>query len=70
MRQRKKSKTGERAIPAQRKHVVLSSREFTARRKEDALALAQLAYDMFIEQEIFSDEAGRKSSDSNLRSKS
>ena len=56
MRKRKKSKTGERTTPAQRKNAVLSSSEFVAKRKEDALALAQLAYDMFVEQETAGEE--------------
>jgi hypothetical protein len=57
MPKRKKSKTGERAIPAHRKDDVLSSSEFVAHRKEDALALAQLAYDMFVEQETAEEQA-------------
>ena len=52
MPKRKKSKTGERTSLAHRKNAVLSSSEFVAKRKEDALALAQLAYDMFVEQEM------------------
>ena len=31
--------------------------DFARRRKEDALALAQLAYDMFVEQETANEEA-------------
>ncbi|HVC36557.1 MAG TPA: hypothetical protein VNE40_03935 [Candidatus Dormibacteraeota bacterium] len=42
MRQRKKFKTGERATPAHRKSDVLSSNEFVARRKENALIQPQL----------------------------
>ncbi|MGH7142256.1 MAG: hypothetical protein ACREF5_02155 [Candidatus Saccharimonadales bacterium] len=57
MRQRKKFKTGERATLAHRKVDVPSSSEFVAQRKEDALALAQLAYDMFVEQEMDEAEA-------------
>ena len=57
MRQRKKFKTGKRTPPAQRNNAVLSSSEFVAKRKEDALALAQLAYDMFVEQETADEEA-------------
>lgn len=57
MRQRKKFKTGKRTPLAQRKNAVLSSSEFVAKRKEDALALAQLAYDMFFEQEMPESEA-------------
>jgi hypothetical protein len=51
MRKHKKFKTGERTTPAHPKDAVLSSSEFATRRKDDALALAQLAYDMFVEQE-------------------
>jgi hypothetical protein len=57
MLQRKKFKTGKRTPPARRKDDVHSSGEFTTRRKEDAMALAQLAYDMFVEQEATDEEA-------------
>ncbi|HET9174473.1 MAG TPA: hypothetical protein VFN56_04300 [Candidatus Saccharimonadales bacterium] len=57
MPKRKKFKTGERATLAHRKADVPSSSEFVAQRKEDALALAQLAYDMFVEQEAADAEA-------------
>jgi|GEM_PF-6841689 len=57
MQKRKKIKTGERTSLAHRKNAVLSSSEFATRRKEDAMALAQLAYDMFVEQEVAEAEA-------------
>jgi len=52
MQKRKKFKTSERNPSAHRTDDVLSSNEFVAKRKEDALALAQLAYDMFVEKEM------------------
>lgn len=57
MPKRKKFKTGNRTPHAHPKDDVLSSSEFVAQRKEDALALAQLAYDMFVEQEMAEAEA-------------
>ena len=42
MPKRKKSKTGERTIPAHRSDDVLGSSEFTARRKQNALIQPEL----------------------------
>jgi len=63
MQRRKKIKTGERTSLAHRKDAVLSSSEFVARRKEDALAHPELIISIKEARKLLGKDANSMSDD-------